>query len=138
MHTFFRGIEEPMNSNGRISIVVPRKNSLRFYALLAAIGYTILASLLIPTGSLGILAWAAAPAGVSGLLVLWVSDAKGSLFWLIVQAILLVPGAPILIWGLAINPGLSNHLVALFLPIYQFAFMIIAGVGFRLIQAIKS
>jgi hypothetical protein len=80
-----------MNSNGRISIVVPRNNSLRIYALLAAIGYTILASLLIPTGSLGILAWAAAPAGVSGLLVLLVSDAKGSPFWLTVQAILLVP-----------------------------------------------
>jgi hypothetical protein len=35
-------------------------------------------------------------------------------------------GAPLLVWGLFLNPGDDNHLILIFLPIHQFTFMGIA------------
>ncbi|HET6941350.1 MAG TPA: hypothetical protein VFH89_04220, partial [Sphingomicrobium sp.] len=46
-------------------------------------------------------------------------------------------GAGLLIWGLAWDLGDYNHLVALFLPIYQFAFLALAMAAFGLVSLMR-
>ncbi|WP_309662075.1 hypothetical protein [Sphingomonas sp.] len=98
---------------------------IRLSAVLTALGYSVLVFMLM--GGVDLVGlWAISPLAVPLATAFFAQKKLPQLVALSLLLFLAIGGAPLLIWGLAWNPGDYNHLIVLFLPLYQFAFLAVA------------
>jgi len=106
------------------------RRRIRVSALVIALCYAALAfSLLRGAKAFGLALWATSPLVVP-LIIALVARRK-STQWVAFALLFCFAGvgALLLPWGLVWNPGDYNHLVVLFLPLYEFSFLALALVA---------
>ena len=86
----------------------------------------------------GLTLWTTSPLGVPLLLVAFARGQRARAVATILLACLWIVGAPLLLWGLVLNPGDYNHLVVLFLPIYMFAFIVAAAATIAALAVVRA
>ncbi|HET6943652.1 MAG TPA: hypothetical protein VFH89_15985 [Sphingomicrobium sp.] len=112
--------------------------AIRVSAVVVAAGYSTLALVLLGSvGAIGLFPWVISPVMIAAVVVFVASKKPTQRSALAVLAALAGVGAGPLTWGIAWDPGDYNHLVALFLPIYQLAFLVLAMAAFGLATLIR-
>ena len=102
-------------------------SKLPIYAGVAVLAYAVLVGLFVRIGpeTIGLMAWNAAPLAAPLLIVAFARRRAVRLGGALLLAVMWAVGAAVLLWGLVLNPGDYNHLVALFLPIHEFIWLAI-------------
>jgi len=95
----------------------------------AVAAYAVLAFVLI-NGSIVFTAWLAVPFALPLTTLFLARERYVRAVSAIAVACLWISGVALLLWGLVLDPGDVNHLVAIFLPLHQFVWL---AVGFVLL-----
>ena len=72
------------------------------------------------SGAVELALWTASPMAATALVLIFT---RQRLTAAILLALMWVLGAVLLLWGLVFNPGDYNHLIVIFLPIYEFGLL---------------
>jgi hypothetical protein len=109
---------------------------IRFAACAIVTAYGALTYLLIggTAEAVELASWAIAPLALLLAVVLIASKPRTLLLAFALLLLIAVTGAMALMWGLLWNPGDFNHLVVIFLPLYQFGFVALALMAFAVVS----
>jgi steroid 5-alpha reductase family enzyme len=111
--------------------------AIRVSAVAVAAGCSTLAFVLLArVGAMDLFPWVSSPVIVPVIVVFAANGKPTQRAALAVLVGLASLGVGLLMWGLVWHPGDYNHLVALFLPIYQFAFFALGMAAFGLAMTV--
>ena len=116
------------------------RSSILSLSVFAVIAYMLVAWLLIgwSVGTVALALWTASPLTAPLLVVAVASRYRTRAAAAGLLACFWVVGAALLFWGLVLDRGNYNHLVAIFLPIYMFAFLLTATCAYFVFSLVRT